>query len=331
MPHYDVIVVGGAAAGLTSALYASRQGLKTLIITRDVGGQATLTPEIQNYPGFHSIGGLELMQKFLEQAKAFGADVVYDEVTEIVNQEGPCFAVKIRNAALEACAVILAFGKTPRDLGVPGEDVLKGRGVSYCAICDAPLFKGRTVAVAGSGDPAMEAALRLSRLCKKVHLIFAWDRLHGDEELQTQLKARGNIELVPNSKIVEIKGSKQVEAVVLQNTATNARSEVGVEGVFVEMGYVARTEFVRNLVQLNGKREIVIDKNCATNHPGIFAAGDVTDTPYKQAVISAGQGATAAISAYNYLQRLRGRPEIKGDWKTIEKGSIEEPDLKLLP
>jgi thioredoxin reductase (NADPH) len=154
---FDVVIVGGASAGLTAALYAARQNLKTMVITKDIGGRALLTDHIENYPGFDSIGGFELMSKFEEQAKAFGAQFAYDEVTSVDERESICFTVKTRNDAYDACAVILAFGKTPRDLGGAGEERFKGRGVSYCSVCDGPLFKGKTVAVAGSGDPALEA------------------------------------------------------------------------------------------------------------------------------------------------------------------------------
>lgn len=317
MELFDVIVVRAASAGLTAALYTSRQGLKTLVISKDMGGQALLTGDIQNYPGFLTIGGFELMNKFEEQAKHFGAEFAYDEVQEVRERDGVCFTVKTPNGEYGSCVLILAFGKTPRDLGVSGEQNLKGKGVSYCAICDGPLFKRKTVAVIGSGDPAMEAADLLAQFASKVYLVYQWSRIIGDEELITRLKNRGNVVFIPSSRVTEIKGDSKVESILLQNAVTEGISEVALDGVFVELGYVPRTEFVRNLVQLNAKGEIVVDKEAATSHHGIFAAGDVTDTPYKQAVVSAGQGAVAALSAYNYVQKMRGKAAVRADWKVL--------------
>jgi thioredoxin reductase (NADPH) len=318
--QYDVIVVGGASAGLTAALYTARQGLKTLVITKDIGGQALLTNSIQNYPGFADVSGFELMTKFQEQAALYGAEFLYDEVVVINQAEEGCFSVGTKNREFQACSVILAFGKTPRDLGVPGEETLKGRGVSYCAVCDGPLFKGKVVAVVGSGDPALEAANYLAGVAAKVYLVQRTQRPIGDEGLVQTLKSMGNVEFVNDAVVASINGAVKVESLTLRKASLKSDGErrLEVEGVFVEMGYVTKTEFVKNLVELNGLGEIVVDKNGATSMPGVFACGDVTDTPYKQAVVSAGQGATAALSAYNYIQRLRGKSTSKADWKSIK-------------
>ncbi len=316
---FDVIVVGAASAGLTAALYAARQNLKTLVITKDIGGQALLTDHIENYPGFPVIGGFELMSKFEEQAKAFGAQFVYDEVISIREREDVCFSVKTSNAEYETCALVLAFGKTPRDLGVPGEDKLKGRGVSYCAICDGPLFKKKVVAVAGSGDPALDAATFLSGLASKLYLIHTWEKPLGDEKTLVDLRRTQNVEFVPFSRVVEVLGEQKVTGVTVEHSGTKEHKEFRVDGLFVEIGYVAKTDFVKDLVRLNGRNEIEVDANCETSHAGIFAAGDVTDVPFKQAVISAGQGAIAALSAYNHIQKLRGGSSIRADWKIKKK------------
>jgi thioredoxin reductase (NADPH) len=316
----DIIIVGGASAGLTSALYAARQNLKTLVITKDIGGQALLTDRIENFPGYEPIGGFELISKFEEQAKSFGAQFAYDEVISITERKGGCFAVQTPNGEYETCALVLAFGKTPRDLGVPGEEKLKGKGVSYCAICDGPLFRKKVVAVAGSGDPAIDAATLLSGLTEKVHLVHTGEKLFCDEQTLMDLKKKPHVEFVPSSRIVEIFGERNVTAVLVENTGNKERREIRVDGLFVEMGYVAKTEFVKDLVLLNSRNEIEVDANCATSHPGIFAAGDVTNVPFKQAVNSAGQGAIAALSAYNYIQRLRGGSTVRADWKVKRTG-----------
>ncbi len=310
---YDIIIVGGGAAGLTAALYATRQGLKTLVITKDIGGQLTLAPRIENYPGIKAVAGLELAQSIKEQAEEFGAEFVYDEAIGI-SQLNNTFRVSTKvSGDYDALAVILAFGKTPRSLDVPGEDRLVGRGVSYCAICDAPLFRGKKVAVVGWGDHAFNAVKILRAYGNKVYIIHRGEAKLTDEELIRESESM-NVVYVPNSTVSEIKGDTKVRSIVLKNVKTGEESELEVDGVFVEMGYMAKTDWMKGFVQLNENGEIVTDKLGMTSRPGVFAAGDVTDTLYKQAVIAAAQGAIAALSAYNYIQQLRGRPTKKSDW-----------------
>jgi thioredoxin reductase (NADPH) len=318
---YDVIIVGGASAGLTAATYASRQGLKTLVITKDIGGQALLTNAIENYPPFEHIGGFELMQKFEQQARNFGTEFAYEEVHSITEHQGGDFTIKTNNKDNEysGYALILAFGKTPRDLNVKGEKELKGRGVSYCAVCDGPFFKTKKVAIVGAGDPALEAALYLKEIASQLYIIYGTDKPVGSQESIDLLHNKDNnnrIYFISNSILKAINGNSKVESLTVYNSKTKSESKLDVDGVFVEMGYVARTDIVKDLVQLNGNKEIIVDEYCGTSTKGIFAAGDVTDVPYKQAIISAGQGAIAALSAYNYLQRLSGRPAIRADWKS---------------
>ena len=321
---YDVLVVGGASAGLTAAMYASRQGLKTLVITKDIGGQALLTNAIENYPPFEHIGGFELMQKFEQQARNFGAEFAYEEVLSITEHKdgGGGFIVKTNNndKQYSGYTLILAFGKTPRDLNVKGEKELSGRGVSYCAVCDGPFFKNKKVAIVGAGDPALEAALYLKELASQLYIIHRTDKPVGSEESIDLLQNKDNsnkISFISNSIVEAINGNSKVESLTLYDSKTKSESKLDVDGIFVEMGYVARTDIVKDLVKLNGSKEIIIDKYCSTSSKGIFAAGDVTDVPYKQAIISAGQGAIAALSAYNYLQRLKGKPAIRADWKSV--------------
>lgn len=338
MSSYDVLVVGGASAGLTAAMYASRQGLKTLVITKDIGGQALLTNDIENYPPFEHIGGFELMQKFEQQARSFGAEFAYEEVLSIAEHReedggggGRGFIIKTNNNDNEyfGHTLILAFGKTPKDLNVKGEKELSGRGVSYCAVCDGPFFKNKKVAIVGVGDQALEAALYLKELASQLYIIHSTDKPVGSEELIDLLQNKGNnnnnnynntnskkISFISNSIVKAIKGNSKVESLTLYDSKNKSESKLDVDGIFVEMGYVARTDIVKDLVKLNGSKEIIVDKYCSTSTKGVFAAGDVTDVPYKQAIISAGQGAIAALSAYNYLQRLKGKPTIRTDWKS---------------
>ena len=323
---YDVVVVGGASAGLTAAMYASRQGLKTLIITKDIGGQALLTNDIENYPAFEHIGGFELMNRFEQQAKSFGAEFVYEEVSSIQKNKTRHLTVKTAvttDNQYDTRTIILAFGKTPRDLNVPGEKEFKGKGVSYCAVCDGPLFKNKTVSIVGTGESALEAAIYLKQLASKVNIIHRTDKPIGSEDtidlLQQRQQSNSKISFIPNSVVKSINGSSKVESLTLFNSKTNTEYKIAVDGVFIEMGYIAKTDIVKDLVRLNNNKEIIVDKYCVTYHEGIFAAGDVTDVPYKQAVISAGQGAIAALSAYNYIQKLEGKPAIRTDWKSIKK------------
>jgi thioredoxin reductase (NADPH) len=321
--QYDIIIVGGASAGLTAAMYASRQGLKTLVITKDIGGQALLTNAIENYPPFEHIGGFELMQKFEQQARNFGAEFAYEEVLSVTeDKEQVGFKIKTNNDDKEysAYALILAFGKTPRDLNVKGEKELNGRGVSYCAVCDGPFFKNKNVAVVGVGDPALEAALYLKGLVSQLYIIQRSDKPIGSEESVNLLQNNDNnnrVSFISNSTVESINGTSKVESLTLYDSKNKSESKLDVDGIFVEMGYVARTDIVKGLVKLNGSKEIIIDKYCATSNEGVFAAGDVTDVPYKQAIISAGQGAIAALSAYNYIQKRKGKPAIKADWRSV--------------
>lgn len=296
---YDTIIIGAGAAGLTAALYTARRNLKTLILSKDIGGQTAVATEIENYPGvIDQPNGFELMQTFKKQAEKFGAEIKHEGVTEIKKNKD-IFSVKTDKNSYSAKTVILAFGLTPRELGVPGEDKLKGRGVAYCATCDGPLFKNKTVAVVGGGNSALDAADYLSGLAKKVYLIHRRDEFRAEAILQKKVKQAKNIELVLNSEIQEIKGSNKVESIKL----SSQDEEIQVDGVFIEIGYQAKTDWLKNLVKLNSKGEIITDENCRTSTPGIFAAGDVTDAPYKQIVISAGEGAKAALQAHKYIQQ----------------------------
>lgn len=311
---YDVIIVGAAAAGLTAALYAARQGMKTLVVSKDLGGQALLTNHIQNYPGYDTVDGFSLVSKFAEQAKGFGAEIHLDEAKDLKDEDG-IFTVKTPTREFTSHALILAFGKTPRDLGVTGEDDYKGKGLSFCATCDAPLYRGRTVAVVGTAEYAADAALLLSDLAGKVYLIFNRSKMAVDEATLADLQSRSNITQIPNSKVTAVQGGLTVETIKVRDESSKTETVYPVDGVFVEQGYIAMTDLAQGLVALNERKEIISDKEGRTSHPGIFAAGDVTDIPFKQIVVSAGQGCVAALSAYNYLQQKRGKALIRGDWK----------------
>ena len=317
MEKYDVIIIGAACAGLSAGLYAGRRALKTLILSKDIGGQAAITAEIENYPGAGTVAGSVLMLKFKEQAEKVGAKIILDGVTKI-EKAGNEFVVFTEKEQYGALSIILAFGLSHRQLNVPGEKELTGRGVAYCATCDGPLFRGKTVAVVGGGNSAFDAADYLGELCEKVYVLVRTDKFRADQVLIDSVKARKNVEIITNVQIKEIVGAKRVEKIIL-----NSGSELVLQGVFIEAGYEPQTKFLGDLVQLDDRGQIVVDMEARTSEPGIFAAGDVTNVIFKQAVISAGEGAKAALSAARYVQGVRGGEE-KPDWKRrAEIGKLE--------
>lgn len=307
---YDVVIIGGGPAGLAAAIYTSRRAMKTIIISKDVGGQAALTDSIENYPGFETIGGLELSEKFRQQAMKFGSEWKSGEVNAL-DKAGENFIVEVADGEkIKTRTVILAFGLTPRNLEVPGEKELAGRGVSYCATCDGPLFKNKTVVVVGSGNSALDAAEFMSKICTKVYLLSRSDKFKGEQILIDKVQEASNVEMIYNAVTSEVKGQNRVEALIYQDPQ-GAKHEIKTDGVFVEIGHMAKTAWLEGLVELTDRREVKISRDCETNVPGIFAAGDISEISYKQVVISAGEGAKAALQAYKYLQ---GNKPVLPDW-----------------
>lgn len=312
--EYDVIIIGAGVAGLTAALYASRQKVRTLVISQDLGGQLNLIPRLENYPGFMLTSG-DLFARTLEnQINTFGGAVIYDFVQAVEETEDSSFRVKTPTKEFMCKALVLAVGKIPRELGFENEKLLVNRGVSYCTKCDAPFYQGRTAATVGVGSYLVESALLLSKMASKVYVIYRTSKMAGDKDMIAALEKRDNIEYIPNSEIIGLKGDGALQAVVVKDNEGKTR-EIRVDGIFVEMGSKINVDFVKHLVKTNPKGEIEVNQLCETSHPGIFAAGDATTMPYKQVVIAAGEGAKAGISAYNYLQRLAGKPGIRADWK----------------
>jgi thioredoxin reductase (NADPH) len=317
--NYDVIIVGGAAAGLTAAIYTSRRRLNTLILTKDLGGQAILTRHVCNYPGFLDVTGADLMKRFEKQAKGSGAEIIFDEVTQIT-QDGADYLVKTATKQFKARAVILAFGKTPRSLNVPGEDRFYGKGVSYCATCDAPLYKSKTVAIVGGGNSALDATILLSGVVNRVYLIHRRDEFRGFESFVEEVSGKKNVELVLSSVIAEIKGDTAVRSIIVKNLKTNQAREIAVDGIFVEIGYDVNPDMIKGLVKLDEYNQVVINEKCQTFYPdkneirpGIFAAGDVTNILFKQIVVAAGEGAKAGLEVYNYIHGVKDS-QIIADW-----------------
>lgn len=304
---YDVIIIGGGPAGLTAGLYCSRRGLKTLIITKDIGGQITRTGEIENYPGFEKISGAELAKKLFDQAKKFGTEIIFDEVKEI-SKEAP-FQLKTIRDSFQTKTIILAFGKKPRELEVPGEEEFKGRGVTYCATCDAPFFKDKIVCVVGGGNSALEATIVSANVAKQVNLIYRGTEFRAEEALQDNVKKLKNVNILMNEEVTEIIGSDKVSKVKLKSNKT-----LETDGVIVEIGFIIDRSLIQDIVEMDTNNQVIIDDKQMTSVEGIFAAGDLTQTPVKQIVVSAGEGAKAALSCFDYIQKLSGKKGILADW-----------------
>lgn len=311
---YDTIIVGAGAAGLTAAIYTSRRTLKTLVISKDIGGQTATTSNIENYPSFEQVDGFELMTKFKKQAEKYGAIFVNGEVAGL-EKNNDLFKVKTSTETYLAKTVILGFGLGHRQLGVPGEKKFKGRGVSYCATCDAPLFKNKTVAVVGGGNSALDAAELLSKIAKKVYLIHRRDNFTGEQILIERVSKTSNIEVVWQKQILEIKGNNKLTSILIGNFPDSKNpQELKLDGLFIEIGMFAKTDWLKNLLKVNERGEIIITPDCETSVSGIFAAGDITTITYKQIVISAGEGAKAALQAYRFLQSKKDAFSETGDW-----------------
>ncbi|SDE18506.1 NADH dehydrogenase [Sporomusa acidovorans DSM 3132] len=291
---------------MTAAVYTARKRLKALMLTKEFGGQPMWTMDIENYMGYQFITGPELMEKFDEQVRKFPIDIKYEEVTGLTQGTDGTFHVISDGGKYQAQAVIVASGKRPRRLEVPGEAEFIGRGVSFCATCDGPLYAGKHVAVVGGGNSALQAAIELSGVAEKVYLIS----LHGynaDPIVIERLRelTKPVIEF-SGYTTTEIKGSEAVESLIISNNETKAQTELAIQGVFVEIGLLPNSEFCQDILAFNKYREVVTDCRTRTNIPGLFAAGDVANGPDKQIVIAAGDGAKAAMVAYEYLLHKHG-------------------------
>lgn len=257
---YDVTIVGGGPAGLTSAIYTSRKKLKTLLVTVNIGGQATLTNHIENYPGIPKIDGLELARIMEEQMNNFEAEIVYGKVVR-ADKKGENFEIELANGEkYMSKTLILAFGKIPRSIGIPGEDKFAGRGISSCAVCDAPLFKDKIVSVIGGGNSALEAAEMAAHFASKVYLIHRRDVFTGDESTLERVKNNQKIEMIKNTVPIEVFGEKFVTGIVIQNSVTGEKKELKMDGMFIEIGYETKTEWIKNLVNTNELGEIIVNE-----------------------------------------------------------------------
>ncbi len=303
MKHYDVLVIGAGPAGLTAAMYTARKELSTGLVSPDVGGQILLTGEIENYPGFASVMSFDLTDRMEAQVRRYPVAFETASVETLSVADGGGFSAQLDDGgAIRARAVIVTAGRRPRTLGIPGETELVGRGVSYCATCDGPLYRGKTAVVVGGGDSAVQAATELSDICTKVFLLVR-NRLTAQEILQNRMRRRGNVDILTGVSPIRFSGDGRLSSVLINVSETGETKEIAADGCFIEIGGLPNTGFLPEQLLRNAAGEIVTDRTGATNVPGLFAAGDVTDNPYKQIVIAAGEGAAAALSAHEYLLR----------------------------
>lgn len=308
----DILIIGGGPAGFTAGLYASRAGLKTLLIE---GGstmsQISYSEFVENYPGFpEGIGGFELVDRFRQQAVRFGTKTVTADVTSLGRKESPTlpvWEVAAGSVNHQTLVLIIASGTSWRKLGVPGEDTFVGRGISYCATCDAPFFRDKTVAVVGGGDRAVQEAIYLTGFARKVILIHRRDRLRAAAILRDRALANPRIDFAWNAVVEEIKGNDAVTSVVIRDVQAPAQKrELPVDGVFMLIGLDPNTDFLRGTVDLDKGGYILTDASMRTSAEGVFACGDCRNTPLRQVVTACGDGATAAVSAQHYIENIKG-------------------------
>ena len=302
---YELVIIGGGPAGLTAGLYAARGGLNVILIEKIVtGGQVIITDWIENYPGFpEGISGLDLVQKMTEQVKQFDLNIENNEVVSVDFSE-PVKKITLNDKTITSHTIIIATGASPKKLGVPGEDIFYGKGISSCATCDGPFFKDRIVAAVGGGDTAVQESLFLTKFVKKVYLIHRRDKLRAAAILQKRALANEKIEMIWDSVLTDISGLTNVENITVQNVKTGDKTKHSVDGCFIWVGTIPNTQFLGDSVKLDEHGFIIAGLDAETSVPGVFAAGDVRNTPLRQIATAVGDGAIAAISAENYIENV---------------------------
>ena len=301
----NVIIIGSGCAGLTAAIYTARASLNPLVITgNEFGGQIATTTEVENYPGFPTgLQGPELTEGMKQQAERFGARLEYDEVIEVDLSRKP-IGVKTHNATYETKALIVASGASPRKLNVPGEKELTGRGVSYCATCDGFFFKNKAIMVVGGGDSALDEGLFLAKFGSRVTVVHRRDQLRAEPALIARANQNKKIDFMYNTVVTGITGQGAVQTVTLQDTVTGAQREANVDGLFIYIGHLPNTALYQGQLAIDQEGYLIVDPYLHTSLPGVFAAGEVHDKRFRQAIVSAGYGCMAALEAEKYLSSL---------------------------
>jgi thioredoxin-disulfide reductase len=296
---YDVVIVGGGPAGLTAAIYAQRRGLKSLVLVAELGGQMAKITDIENWPGEDKINGATLALNTKNQAEKLGSKIVYEQAIKIEKLDNSTLSVKTTQKEFIGKTVILAFGKTPRALRVPGEEELMGKGVSYCVNCDGPLFKNKNVVIVGGGNSALDAAVMMSGIAREVHLIHRKEKFRGEEYMIKKVISLKNVTTHMSCEIKKINGTDSVKSVELSRGET-----LNIDGVFIEIGFIVNDSLVKGILKTDKFGQVMVDPHQVTSLPGVFAAGDLTNMPYQQLIIACGEGATAALSAFDYIQKV---------------------------
>lgn len=308
-----MVVVGAGPAGLSAGLFLARQKASCLVISKDLGGQLNLIPKLENYPGMMMSSGPLLAKTMENQYLMLKGDLTFDTVEKIDEVESGLH-VKTSRSEYMTKALVLAPGKVPNTLGLDNESMFSNKGVHYCTKCDAPYYQGRNTATTGVGGYLVESGILLSRMASKVYVIYKGGGLGGDKEMVDLIKKKENVELVPNTSIKSISGTNSLQQITLLDNS-GVEKTIAVDGLFIEMGFKINLDFVRHLVTLNTSGEIEVTDGGKTSHPAIFAAGDATRIPYKQIISACGDGATAGLSAFNYIEKLKGKSGVRADWK----------------
>ncbi|MEA3398791.1 MAG: FAD-dependent oxidoreductase [Patescibacteria group bacterium] len=303
---YDLIIIGAGPAGMTAGIYGARREMKTLIIGAQLGGQLMWAAEIENIPGFKKIINTDYIARMHDQVKSLNVEIKSEEV-KAINKTKDAFEIITNAGKYKAKTVVAAMGLKPRRLAIPGEEEFMGRGVSYCANCDGPFFKNKIVAVVGGGNSALDAAEVLSKIGKQVYLIHRRGEFRGFEVLVEEVKQRKNIKLILNSRLKAIEGGNKVNNIKIETQGDDKTRSIKVDGVFIEVGRIASTDLFIDLAERDRQAQIIVDEKCRTKTPGLFAAGDVTNTPFKQITIASGQATIAVLAAYEYLQLKQGK------------------------
>jgi alkyl hydroperoxide reductase subunit F len=299
---YDLTIIGAGPAGITASVYAARKRIDFLLITKDIGGQATLSSDIENYTGYQFITGPELVQKFREHLEQFKVKIKEGETAVLAKKENSDIKIETDKEKYRSKTLIIASGRVPRKLRVEGEEEFKNRGVTYCATCDAPLFAGMDVAVIGGGNAGLDATLQLIKIAEKIYLIELLPQLRADPVMVEKAKNSGKVIIYTRTKVEKIYGDNFVKGIEVSKEGKVEDIKVG--GVFIEIGSLPSSDFIQD-VEKNKAGEIVVNCRCETDIPGIFAAGDVTDVPAKQIIVACGEGAKATLSAFDYLSKKR--------------------------
>lgn len=298
---YDFVSIGGGPASLNASLYAKRKGLKTLLIAKKMGGNLLDTDSVENYLGFKMETGEGLAESFENHLKSLDVEILSDTLVKKLYKENDLFTIELETGEMiTSKTVMVATGSQARHLGVKGEESFKNSGVAYCAICDAPLYKGKIVVIAGGGNSAVEAAIDVSKYAKKVIVVHR-SEFRADVILQKRMRAIEGIEIYKQTQILELLGSNKLEGVKVLDKETNTERVIETEGIFIEIGHVPNSNLVKDLVKLNDLNEIIVSHKQETSLEGLFAAGDVTDIPYKQIILAAADGAKAALAASEYI------------------------------